>query len=60
MREAPEKGLFCFSIDYTATPGDVAQDIVSRYVMLVGSFAIETIPDYQIKTLLTLIKAVSD
>ncbi|MEZ5931900.1 MAG: DUF4340 domain-containing protein [Alphaproteobacteria bacterium] len=39
--------------------GDIAPDTVSRYVMTVGSFAVLTIPNYQIENLLTLVKAVA-
>jgi hypothetical protein len=37
--------------------GDVAPDTVSRYVELVGSATVVTIPSYQIDNLLTLIEA---
>ncbi len=39
--------------------GDIAPDTYSRYVMVVGSFAIVTIPNYQIENLLMLIEAVT-
>ena len=39
--------------------GDVAPDTFSRYVMVVGSFAIVTIPNYQVENLLTLIDAIA-
>lgn len=38
--------------------GDIAPDALSRYVLIVGSPAVVTIPNYQIENLLELIKAV--
>ena len=38
--------------------GDVAPDTVSRYVLVVGSSTVATIPNYQIDNLLALIQAV--
>jgi hypothetical protein len=38
--------------------GDIAPDTVSRYVLVVGSSVVATIPNYQIDNLLTLIQAV--
>ena len=40
--------------------GDLAPDTFSRYVMVVGSFAIITIPNYQIENLLALIETVTE
>jgi hypothetical protein len=37
--------------------GDVAPDAVSRYVLVVGSSNVVTIPAYQIDSLLELVKA---
>ena len=39
--------------------GDIAPDTVSRYVLVVGSSAVATIPNYQIDNLLALIEAVA-
>jgi hypothetical protein len=38
--------------------GDIAPDTFSRYVLVVGSSAVATIPNYQIDNLLALIEAV--
>ena len=37
--------------------GDVAPDTYSRYIMAIGSFAIVTIPDYQIENLVSMLKS---
>jgi hypothetical protein len=39
--------------------GDLAPDMLSRYVLIVGSAAVVTIPNYQIDNLLGLIEAVA-
>jgi hypothetical protein len=39
--------------------GDIAPDTLSRYVLVVGSSAVATIPNYQIDNLLALIEAVA-
>lgn len=39
--------------------GNLAPDTVSRYVLLVGSRTVVTIPSYQIDNLLTLVRAVA-
>jgi hypothetical protein len=40
--------------------GDIAPDTLSRYVLVVGSAIVVTIPNYQINNLLALIEAVAD
>ena len=39
--------------------GDLAPDMLSRYVLIVGSAAVATIPNYQIDNLLAVIEAVA-
>jgi hypothetical protein len=39
--------------------GDIAPDALSRYVLVVGSAAVVTIPNYQIDNLLGVIEAVA-
>ena len=40
--------------------GDIAPDTLSRYVLVVGSAILVTIPNYQINNVLALIEAVAD